>query len=83
MAMRLTRAALIPAIMAACLGIAVIAHAAEPSATITQPIEVVGSDSGSRFVQLGIGTIVSPWPPIKRAETSSTLTPSSIARNVR
>ena len=34
-------------------------------------------------VQLGIGTIVSPWPPISSAEMSSTLTPSSIARNVR
>ena len=34
-------------------------------------------------VQLGIGTIVSPWPPISIAETSSTLTPNSMARNVR
>jgi hypothetical protein len=34
-------------------------------------------------VQLGIGTIVSPWPPISMAEMSSTLTPSSMARNVR
>ncbi len=33
--------------------------------------------------QLASGTIVSPWPPISIAETSSTLTPSSIARNVR
>src|SRR3954468_24253860 len=35
------------------------------------------------LVQLGIGTMVSPWPPIRSAEISLTLTPSSIERNVR
>ena len=34
-------------------------------------------------VQLGMGTIVSPCPPMSRAETSSTLTPSSAAMKVR
>jgi pilus assembly protein CpaC len=59
MAMRLTRAALITAFTAAaCLGATATAYAAEPSATVGAPIEVVGSDSGSRFVQLGIGKSV-------------------------
>jgi len=59
MAMRLTRAALITAFTAAaCLGATATAYAAEPSATVGASIEVVGSDSGSRFVQLGIGKSV-------------------------
>ena len=58
MAMRLTRAALITALAAAaCLG-ANAAWASDPVATPGGAIQVVGSDSGSRFVQLGIGKSV-------------------------
>jgi pilus assembly protein CpaC len=58
MAMRLTRAALISALAAAaCLG-ATAAHASDPIAAPSGAIQVVGSDSGSRFVQLGIGKSV-------------------------
>ena len=58
MATGLTRAALITALaVAACLG-ATCAQASDPPATPGGAIQVVGSDSGSRFVQLGIGKSV-------------------------
>jgi hypothetical protein len=37
----------------------------------------------SQTLHEGIGTMVSPCPPINMAETSSTLTPNSCAMNVR
>ncbi|MEJ0074960.1 MAG: type II and III secretion system protein family protein [Alphaproteobacteria bacterium] len=55
-----TRAARVAAVLAACLGTALTARAGEPAA-IPAPgstIQVVGSDSTSRFVQLGIGKSV-------------------------
>jgi len=59
MAMRLTRAALITALLAAAsLGATATAYASDPAPTAGAPIQVVGSDSGSRFVQLGIGKSV-------------------------
>jgi pilus assembly protein CpaC len=54
MATRLTPAALITALLAAT-ALGATAHASEPVATPGAAIQVVGSDSGSRFVQLGIG----------------------------
>ena len=57
----LTRAALSAAVVAACLGVALNARAAEPAGYIPAPgstIQVVGSDASSRFVQLGIGKSV-------------------------
>src|ERR1700754_2085962 len=57
----LTRAALSAAVPAACLGAALTAHASEPARYVPPPggaIQVVGSDSSSRFVQLGIGKSV-------------------------
>jgi pilus assembly protein CpaC len=58
MATRLTRAALITALAAvACLG-ASFAQASDPPAMSGGAIQVVGSDSGSRFVQLGVGKSV-------------------------
>jgi pilus assembly protein CpaC len=49
------------AVAAACLGVALTAQASEPAGYIPAPgstIQVVGSDSSSRFVQLGIGKSV-------------------------
>ena len=57
----LTRAALSAAVLAACLGAALTARAGEPTGNVPPPggaIQVVGSDSSSRFVQLGIGKSV-------------------------
>ena len=57
----LTRAALSAAVLAACLGAALTARASEPAGYVPPPggaIQVVGSDSSSRFVQLGIGKSV-------------------------
>ena len=57
MAMTFTRAALIAALVAAaCLG-AGAAQASDPP-TSSSAIQVVGSDSGARFVQLGVGKSV-------------------------
>jgi pilus assembly protein CpaC len=61
MTRKLTRAALSAAVLAACLGAALSARAAEPAGYVpaqTGSIQVVGSDSSSRFVQLGIGKSV-------------------------
>src|ERR1041385_8137224 len=61
MTRKLTRAALIAAALAACCGAALTARAAEPNGYVppqTGSIQVVGSDSSSRFVQLGIGKSV-------------------------
>jgi pilus assembly protein CpaC len=58
---RLTQAALSAAVLAACLGAALTARAGEPAGHVPPPggaIQVVGSDSSSRFVQLGIGKSV-------------------------
>ena len=58
MTRRLTRAALSAAVLAACLGATLTARASEPARHIPPPggtIQVVGSDSSSRFVQLGVG----------------------------
>jgi pilus assembly protein CpaC len=55
------RAALSAAVLAACLGAALTAHAGGPAGNVPAPggsIQVVGSDSSSRFVQLGIGKSV-------------------------
>jgi len=57
----LTRAALSAAVLAACLGAALNARASEPAGYIPPEggaIQVVGSDSTSRFVQLGVGKSV-------------------------
>jgi pilus assembly protein CpaC len=57
----LTRAALSAAVLTACLGAALTARASEPAGYIPPQggaIQVVGSDSTSRFVQLGIGKSV-------------------------
>jgi len=57
----LTRAALSAAVLAACLGSALTASASEPARYAPPPggtIQVVGSDSSSRFLQLGIGKSV-------------------------
>src|SRR3954464_5824231 len=57
----LTRAALSVAVLTACLGAALTARASEPAGYIPPQggaIQVVGSDSTSRFVQLGIGKSV-------------------------
>src|SRR6476620_3213264 len=57
----LTRAALSAAVLATCLGAALTARASEPAGYIPVQggaIQVVGSDSSSRFVQLGIGKSV-------------------------
>jgi pilus assembly protein CpaC len=61
MTRRLTRAALVAAVLAVCLGAALSARAAEPVGYVPPPggsIQVAGSDSSSRFVQLGIGKSV-------------------------
>ena len=59
MATRPTRAALITAVLAAAaLSATAAAYASEPVASPGAAIQVVGSDSGSRFVQLGIGKSV-------------------------
>src|SRR3954470_6330765 len=61
MTRRLTRAALSAAVLGACLGTALTARASEPAGSVVGPggsIQVVGSDSSSRFVQLGIGKSV-------------------------
>ena len=60
MTRNLTRAALVVAALAACLGAALQARAGEPAGLVTHSdaIQVVGSDSSSRFVQLGIGKSV-------------------------
>src|SRR3954467_9324875 len=61
MTRRLTRAALSAAVLGACLGTALTARASEPAGYVAAPggsIQVVGSDSSSRFVQLGIGKSV-------------------------
>ena len=58
---KLTRAALTAILAAACFGAALDARAAEPNGFVPAPtgsIQVVGSDSSSRFVQLGIGKSV-------------------------
>jgi pilus assembly protein CpaC len=58
---KLTRPALTAVLAAACFGAALNARAAEPPAFASAPagsIQVVGSDSSSRFVQLGIGKSV-------------------------
>jgi pilus assembly protein CpaC len=58
---KLTRAALTAMLAAACFGAALDARAAEPNGFVPAPtgsIQVVGSDSSSRFVQLGIGKSV-------------------------
>jgi pilus assembly protein CpaC len=58
MATRLTRAALMTAfVAAACLDASAPVQAAEP-ALAGSTIQVVGSDAGSRFVQLGVGKSV-------------------------
>src|SRR3977135_2903797 len=55
----LIRAALTTAVLAACFGAALSARADEPNIPPQSgAIQVVGSDSGSRFVQLGIGKSV-------------------------
>src|SRR5436305_2416055 len=57
----LRRAALSAAALAACLGAALTARASEPAGYVpaqSSAIQVVGSDSSSRFVQLGIGKSV-------------------------
>src|ERR1044071_8631294 len=57
MTRRLTRAELVAAVLAVCLGAALSARAAEPVGYVPPPggsIQVAGSDSSSRFVQLGI-----------------------------
>jgi len=61
MTRRLTQAALSAAVLGACLGTASTARASEPAGYVAAPggsIQVVGSDSSSRFVQLGIGKSV-------------------------
>src|SRR3954453_16119032 len=61
MTRRLTQAALSAAVLGACLGAALTARASEPAGYVAAPggsIQVVGSDSSSRFVQLGIGKSV-------------------------
>jgi len=60
MTRRLTQAALAAAVLAACVGAAPTAQASEPAGygPAAGPIQVVGSDSTSRFVQLGIGKSV-------------------------
>ncbi len=56
---KLIRAALITALTAAaCVAAGATAFAAEPTAPAAAPIQVIGSDAGSRFVQLGIGKSV-------------------------
>ena len=57
---KLTRAAFTVMLAAACLGTAFSAQASEPAgvASSSAPLQVVGSDSSSRFVQLGIGKSV-------------------------
>jgi pilus assembly protein CpaC len=59
---KLTRAALGMAALAACFGAALDARAGDPPGVVTAPvsstIQVTGSDSTSRFVQLGIGKSV-------------------------
>ena len=58
---KLIRAALTAMFAAACFGAALDARAAEPNGFVPAPtgsIQVVGSDSSSRFVQLGIGKSV-------------------------
>src|SRR6476659_7609699 len=58
---KFTRAAISAAVIAACFGAALTARAGEPAGhvpTQTGSIQVVGSDSNSRFVQLGIGKSV-------------------------
>jgi pilus assembly protein CpaC len=58
MSTRLTRAALFTALAAVtCLG-ASFAQASDPAAAPGGSVHVVGSDSGSRFVQLGVGKSV-------------------------
>src|SRR5437764_13633131 len=57
----LRRAALSAAALAACLGAPLTARASEPAGYVpaqSSAIQVVGSDSSSRFVQLGIGKSV-------------------------
>jgi pilus assembly protein CpaC len=56
----LTRAALAAAVLAASLGVLPGARASEPAGAISgsSALQVVGSDSSSRFVQLGIGKSV-------------------------
>src|ERR1044071_1607006 len=61
MTRRLTRAALVAAVLAVCLGAALSARAAEPVGYVPPPggsIQVAGSASRSRCVQLGIGKSV-------------------------
>src|SRR5436309_12334849 len=61
MTRKLTRAARSAAVLAACFGAALTARAGEPASAVpaqSGPIQVVGSDSSSRFVQLGIGKSV-------------------------
>src|SRR3954454_24998086 len=61
MTRRLTQAALSAAVLGACLGTALTARASDPpgiGAQSSGPVQVVGSDSSSRFVQLGIGKSV-------------------------
>src|SRR3954451_4849242 len=61
MTRRLTRAALSAAVLGACLGAALTARASEPAGYVPAQggsIQVVGFDSSSRFVQLGIGKSV-------------------------
>src|ERR1051326_6732075 len=55
-----TRATFTAALLAASFGAALMARASEPAgyAASSAPIQVVGSDSSSRFVQLGIGKSV-------------------------
>jgi pilus assembly protein CpaC len=59
---KLTRAALGMAVLAGCFGAALDARAGDPPGVVTAPvsstIQVAGSDSTSRFVQLGIGKSV-------------------------
>src|SRR5262249_296379 len=57
----LTQAALVAAVLAACLGAAPTARAGGPEGYVPPPggtIQVAGSDATSRFVQLGIGKSV-------------------------
>ncbi len=56
----LTRAALAAAVLAASLGVSLSARASEPPGVTSgsSALQVVGSDSSSRFVQLGIGKSV-------------------------
>src|SRR3954465_10030664 len=61
MTRRLTQAALSAAVLGVCLGTALTARASEPAGYVAASggsIQVVGSDSSSRFVQLGIGKSV-------------------------